>query len=149
MTEDRPRHAVITDVSVSDNADIYDQVNLYGCEVGSGTKIDAFVYIEENVIVGDDCTIRPFSFIPSGVVLEDEVFVGPNVTFTNDMRPSVEGEWELLETVVREGAAIGAGATVGPGVEIGSGALVGAGAIVLEDVPADTTVVGNPAEPIE
>lgn len=149
MTEHSPQHAVITDVSLPADADIYDQVNLYGCEIGNGTKIDSFVYIEEDVTVGRNCTIRPFTFIPTGVTLEDEVFVGPNVTFTNDMHPSVDGEWELLETIVREGVAIGAGVTVGPGIEIGAGALVGAGAVVLDDVPPETTVVGNPAEPVK
>lgn len=142
-------YAVITDALFGDDVDVYDQVNLYGCEFGDGTKVDAFVYVEEDVVVGARCTIRPFTFIPTGVTLGDEVFVGPNVTFTNDRRPSVSGKWELEETTVGDGAAIGAGATIGPGVEIGEEALVGAGAVVLEDVDTGTTVVGNPARPLD
>jgi acetyltransferase-like isoleucine patch superfamily enzyme len=149
MSGDSPKHAVITDVTFHSGAEIYDQVNLFGCEIGRDTKIDAFVYIEEDVKVGHNCTIRPFAFLPTGVTLEEEVFIGPQVTFTNDQRPSVAGDWELLETVVRKGAAIGAGATIGPGVEIGRYALVGAGAVGLDGVVSESTVVGNPARPID
>lgn len=148
MSDNKSKHSVITDTKLHGDVDIYDQVNLYGCEIGAGTKIDAFVYIEEDVIIGEDCTVRPFTFIPTGVVLEDRVFVGPNVTFTNDLRPSVDGQWELVESVIREDAAIGAGATIGPGVEIGAKSMVGAGAVVIDDVPPGTTVIGNPAEEI-
>jgi acetyltransferase-like isoleucine patch superfamily enzyme len=147
--EPTPEYAVVTDVSMGEDVDVYDQVNLYDCEIGDGTKIDAYVYVEAGVKIGSDCTIRPFTFIPTGVTIADEVFVGPQVTFTNDKHPSIHGEWELLETAVEEGAAIGADATIGPGVEIGADATVGAGAVVLNDVPPGTTVVGNPAKPID
>ncbi|MFC7132389.1 MULTISPECIES: acyltransferase [Salinibaculum] len=146
---DGPRYAVQSGVEAADDVTIYDQVNLYECELGDGVKIDAFVYIEEDVIVGAGTTIRPFSFIPTGVTLGKDVFVGPNVTFTNDKYPSVNGDWELLEMTVKDGAAIGAGAVIGPGVTIGKDATVGAGAVVLDDVPAGATVVGNPAESID
>jgi acetyltransferase-like isoleucine patch superfamily enzyme len=145
---ENPEFAVLSDVDSGRDVSIYDQVNLYGCELGDGVKIDAFVYIEADVVVGDGTTIRPFSFIPTGVSLGEEVFVGPGVTFTNDRYPSVDGEWELLETDVGDRVAVGAGATIGPGVTIGEEATVGAGAVVLDDVPAGTTVVGNPARPL-
>lgn len=143
--EQAPRYAVTSDVTVGEGTTIYDHVNLYGCSVGDGTKVDAFVYVEEDVTIGDDCTIRPFTFIPTGVTIGDRVFIAPNVTFTNDRRPSATGEWELEETVVEDGAGIGAGAVICPGVTIGEGSLVGAGAVVTDDVPPETTVVGNPA----
>jgi len=143
-----PKYAVIEGVKIDKNVKIYDQVNLYKCEIGEGTKIDAFVYIEEGVKIGRNVKIRPFTFIPTGVVIEDDVFIGPNVTFTNDKRPKVRGDWELLQTIVKRGAAIGAGAVILPGVTIGEFALVGAGAVVTKDVPPKAIVVGNPARVI-
>ncbi|MFB6176230.1 MAG: acyltransferase [Halobaculum sp.] len=144
-----PNHAVVTDVTTGEDVDLYDQVNLYGCEIGDGTKIDAFVYVEEDVEIGADCIVRPFTFIPTGVTIGDEVFIGPQVTFTNDRYPAVEGDWVLRETTVGDRVAVGAGATVGPGVEIGHDAMIGAGAVVLDDVSPATTVVGNPARPLD
>ncbi len=143
-----PKYAVIEGVKIDKNVKIYDQVNLYKCEIGEGTKIDAFVYIEEGVKIGKNVKIRPFTFIPTGVTIEDDVFIGPNVTFTNDKRPKVRGDWELLQTTVKRGAAIGAGAVILPGVTIGEFALVGAGAVVTKDVPPKAIVVGNPARVI-
>lgn len=148
MSED-PKYSVMESVTEGEGTTVYDQVNLYNCTIGDGTKIDAFVYIEEDVKIGKNCIIRPFSFIPTGITIRDEVFIGPGVTFTNDMYPSVTGEWELEETVVEQGVGIGAGVTVGPGVTIGKDAMVGAGAVVVEDVPSETTVVGNPAKKIK
>lgn len=146
---DGPEHAVVEEADIADSANVYDHVNLYGCEIGAGSKIDAFVYIEEDVVIGQDCTVRPFSFIPTGVVIGDGVFVGPNVTFTNDRHPSVSGDWTLEETIVEDRVGIGAGATILPGVTIHRDAIVGSGAVVTDDVPPDTTVVGNPARAIE
>jgi len=145
----KPKHAVISESDIAESARIYDQVNLYGCKIGSKTKIDAFVYIEEDVTIGRNCTLRPFVFIPTGVEIGDEVFIGPQVTFTNDRTPSISGEWELEETNVADQAAIGAGATILPGIEIGQGATVGAGAVVTNNVPPGSTVAGNPATMID
>ena len=138
-------YAVIKNVKMGKNVKIYDQVNLYGCEIGDNTKIDAFVYIEGGVKIGKNVKIRPFTFICEGVTIEDDVFIGPNVTFTNDKNPRVRGEWELLKTIVKKGASIGAGAVILPGITIGEYALVGAGAVVRKDVPPRAIVVGNPA----
>lgn len=142
-------YAVVTDAEIGEGSQIYDQVNLYGCTIGRETKIDAFVYIEEDVVIGDNCTVRPFTFIPEGVTIGDGVFVGPGVTFTNDMYPTTDGEWELQKTVVEDDAGIGAGAVILPGITIGSGALIGAGSIVTEDVSPGSAVVGNPATEIQ
>jgi acetyltransferase-like isoleucine patch superfamily enzyme len=118
---------------------------LYKCKIGRNCKIDAFVYVEEGVVIGDDCKIRPFVFIPTGVTIEDDVFVGPNVSFTNDKYPRVKGEWKLLRTRIKKGASIGANSVILPGVTIGEEALVGAGSVVTEDVPNRAIVAGNPA----
>ena len=138
-------YALIKNVKIGKNVKIYDQVNLYGCEIGDNTKIDAFVYIEGRVKIGKNVKIRPFTFICEGVTIEDDVFIGPHVTFTNDKNPRVRGEWKLLETRVKKGASIGAGAVILPGVTIGEYAIVGAGAVVTKDVPSRAIVVGNPA----
>ena len=138
------RFSIINDITVGSNSRIYDQVNLYKCHIGKGSKIDAFVYIEEGVIIGDRVKIRPFTFIPSGVRIEDDVFIGPHVTFTNDKYPKAGADWKLLRTTIRHGASIGAGSVVLP-VTIGKNSLVGAGSVVTKNVPDNVTVAGNPA----
>jgi len=145
---ENPSYAVLHDVVIGEDATIHDHVNLFGCKIGAGTKIDAFVYIEEDVSIGKNCIVRPFTFIPTGVDIADEVFIGPGVNFTNDRYPMVDGDWELEPTIVRTRAAIGAGAVINPGIEIGEESLVGAGSVVTKDVPSHTTVAGNPADPI-
>lgn len=139
------KYSVLKDVEINEGTVIHDQVNLYKCKIGKNCKIDSFVYVEEGVIIGDCCKIRPFVFIPTGVTIEDNVFVGPNVTFTNDKYPKVKGEWVLLKTLVKSGAALGANSVILPGVTIGKGALVGAGSVVTKDVPDGAIVSGNPA----
>jgi UDP-2-acetamido-3-amino-2,3-dideoxy-glucuronate N-acetyltransferase len=140
-----PRFASLKKTSVGRGTKIYDQVNLYGCKIGNNTKIDAFVYIEEAVVIGNNCKIRPFAFIPTGVTIGDNVFVAPNVTFTNDKYPRAHGDWNLLKTVVRPYASIGAGSVINPGVTIGKNALIGAGSVVTKDIPDNAIAYGNPA----
>jgi acetyltransferase-like isoleucine patch superfamily enzyme len=140
-----PRYSVIKNSTIGKGSRVYDQVNFYGCSIGKDTKIDAYVYIEEGVTVGDKCKIRPFVFIPTGVTIEDGVFVGPNVTFTNDKYPKSHGDWTLLKTRVKKFATIGAGCTINPGVTIGENTLIGAGSVVTRDVPDNAVAVGNPA----
>ncbi|MCC5999040.1 MAG: N-acetyltransferase, partial [Thermofilum sp.] len=106
----RPKYSVIKRVTVGKGTKIFDQVNLYKCRIGKNCKIDAFVYIEGGVEIGNNVKIRAFTFIPEGVVIEDDVFIGPRVTFTNDKYPRARGKWRLLRTRVKQGASIGAGA---------------------------------------
>jgi UDP-2-acetamido-3-amino-2,3-dideoxy-glucuronate N-acetyltransferase len=130
-------------------------VNLYGCRIGDETKIGAFVEIQRNALVGKRCKISSHTFICEGVEIEDEVFVGHGVVFTNDRHPratnadgslQTPADWKLLPTRVRRGASIGSHATVLPNVTIGERALVGAGAVVTRDVPAFAIVAGVPAK---
>ena len=132
-------------------------VNLYGCSVGDGTRIGAFVEIQKNASIGARCKISSHSFICEGVTIEDEVFVGHGVMFTNDRLPRAtnadgspqsEADWKLERTVVRKGASIGSNVTIVSGVTIGAEALVGAGAVVTKDVPDFAIVAGVPARVI-
>ncbi len=139
----------IHDCQIGEGTIVRDFVNLYGCTIGRDCKIAAFVEIQRNVVVGDRCKIEAFAFIPSGVRIEDEVFVGPHVVFTNDLHPHAVGDWNIVPTVVKKGASIGAGAVVVCGITVGEKAMVGAGAVVTKDVPPGTLVVGNPARVIK
>lgn len=128
--------------------------NLYGCEIGDGTTIGTFVEVQRDATIGSNCKIQSHTFVCSGVTIGDNVFVGHGVVFINDKYPratrddgalQTEEDWELLPTVVEDGATLGSGAVVLGGVRIGAGALVGAGAVVTRDVPPGATVVGAPA----
>lgn len=128
--------------------------NLYGCRIGDETRIGPFVEVQRDVVIGARCKIQSHSFICTGVVIEDEVFVGHGTLFINDKLPRAtteagqlkrEDDWTLLSTVVERGAALGSGAVVLGGVRIGAGALVGAGAVVTHDVAAGEIVTGVPA----
>jgi len=142
------KFSVIKKAVIGKDSQIHDQVNLYGCKIGKNTKIDSYVYIEEGVTIGDNCKIRPFVFIPTGVVIENDVFIAPNVTFTNDKHPRAHGEWTLLGTRVKSFASIGAGSIINPGVKIGENALIGAGSVVTKDIPENAIAVGIPARVI-
>ncbi len=143
------------DVTLGNNVKIYhpELVNLYGCRIGDNTRIAAFVEIGRNVKIGKNCKIEAFAFIPDGVTIEDNVFVGPHACFTNDRIPratsaggvSSGSDWKLEQTMVRAGASIGANATIRCGVTIGRDSLVGAGSMVTHSVPDGATVTGNPA----
>jgi UDP-2-acetamido-3-amino-2,3-dideoxy-glucuronate N-acetyltransferase len=129
-------------------------VNLYGCRIGDATRIGTFVEIQRGAVIGRACKISSHSFICDGVTLEDGVFIGHGVMFTNDRVPralnadgalQTDADWELIPTRVCRGASVGSNATILPGVTIGAGALVGAGAVVTRDVPPYAVVAGVPA----
>lgn len=129
-------------------------VNLYGCSIGDGSRIGAFVEIQKNAFVGARCKISSHTFICEGVTIEDEVFIGHGVMFTNDIYPRAtnpdgsaqsEADWKVVETRICKRASIGSNATILAGITIGEGALVGAGAVVTKDVPAFAVVAGVPA----
>jgi len=131
-----------------------DLVNLYGCAIGNETKIGAFVEIQKNAIIGNRCKISSHSFICEGVSIEDAVFIGHGVMFTNDLYPratnsdgKLQGgnDWEVVKTTVKKGASVGSNATILAGVTIGRNSIVGAGALVSKDVPDNVIVVGVPA----
>ena len=119
--------------------------NIYGCIIGIGCNISAFVEIRKTVKIGDFCKVQPFVFICEGVHIGNNVFIGPHVCFINDKKPTVEGFNAYQETYVDDYANIGANATIVCGVTIGKYATVGAGAVVTKDVAPYTVVVGNPA----
>jgi acetyltransferase-like isoleucine patch superfamily enzyme len=146
--------AIADDVVLGRDVQIYNFVNLYGCEIGDETRIGTFVEIQKGASIGARCKISSHTFICEGVRVEDEVFIGHGVQFINDRypratradgTPQTEADWTLQRTIVRRGASIGTGATILGGIEIGARSTVGAGAVVTRDVPAGATVAGNPA----
>jgi acetyltransferase-like isoleucine patch superfamily enzyme len=148
---------IAPDVKLGKGVRCFGFVNLYGCEIGDEVKIGTFVEIQKGAKIGNRCKISSHSFICEGVTLEDEVFVGHGVTFTNDRYPrstdgagrlQTEADWQCVPTRVKRGASIGSGATLLCGITIGESAIVGAGSVVTRDVPAGTIVAGNPARVI-
>jgi acetyltransferase-like isoleucine patch superfamily enzyme len=128
-------------------------VNLYGCTIGDGCRIASFVEIQRGVVLGRNVKVEAFVFIPTGVTIEDGAFIGPHACFTNDRYPRAigpggqplkAGEWQVVPTLVKRGASIGANATIVCGVTIGEQALIGAGSTVTHDIPSNSLVVGNP-----
>lgn len=148
---------IAADVVLGTNVVIRDFVNLYGCMIGDNTRIGTFVEIQKGVTIGQNCKISSHTFICEGVTIEDEVFVGHNVSFINDRYPratangalQTERDWAVESIMVRRGASIGTGATILCGVIIGAGAIVGAGSVVTRDVPPNVVVAGNPARALQ
>ncbi len=146
--------SIAPDVRMGEGVQIYNFVNLYGCEIGDQSKIGAFVEIQRGARIGRRVKVSSHTFICEGVTIEDDVFIGHGVCFINDRYPrattsdgrlQTAADWELIPTLVRRGASIGSGATILCGVTIGERAIVGAGAVVTHDVPPDTIVAGVPA----
>ena len=148
----------LRNVKVGKNVSIYSFVNAYECSIDDDSKIGAFVEIQRGVVIGKNCKISSHSFLCEGVHIEDNVFIGHGVMFTNDLFPratnsdgslQTETDWKVIETHVKKGASIGSNATILCGITIGENALIGAGAVVTKDVSPNTTVAGNPARVIK
>ena len=142
------------DVKMGTDVKLSKFINLYGCTIGNNCKVGAFVEIQKNATVGNNCKISSHTFICEGVIIEDNVFIGHNVTFINDLYPrattpggnlQTEADWVCEKTIIRKGASIGSSATLLCGITVGENAIVGAGSVVTKDVPANTVVAGNPA----
>jgi len=135
-----------------------DFINLYGCTIGDGTRIGPFVEVQKNAIIGKRCKIQSHTFICEGVTIEDEVFVSHGVMFINDKFPratndsgelQTEEDWNVIPTLVKRRASIGSNVTVMCGITIGTYSIVGAGSVVINDVPDNVIVAGNPARLIK
>ena len=134
-----------------------DLVNLYGCRIGAGSRVGTFVEIQRGAVIGKNCKVSSHTFVCDGVTLEDGVFVGHGVMFTNDLQPravnmdgslQTEADWTMVPTLVKQKASSGSNATIVAGITIGEGALIGAGAVVTKDVPDYAIVAGVPAKVI-
>lgn len=147
-----PYQNIRDDVRLGDNVKVFDFVNLYGCTIGDNSKVGAFVEIQKNAHIGRNCKISSHTFICEGVVIEDDVFVGHNVSFINDMYPratavgqlQTEADWQVAPTRVRRGASIGTSSTILANVTIGSNSIIGAGSVVTRDIPDNVVAAGNP-----
>ncbi len=147
---------MITNVKLGSNVKIHqpDIVNLYGCEIGDNTSIGPFVEIQKNVKIGKNVKISTHTFICEGVTIEDDVFIGHNVSFINDKYPratkdgilQTEKDWDVISTLVKKGASIGSGSTILCGITIGQNSIIGAGSVVTKDIPDNLIVVGVPAK---
>ena len=141
-------------VKLGKNVKLSKFINLYGCSIGDNTKIGAFVEIQKNAFVGNNCKISSHTFICEGVTIEDNVFIGHSVTFINDKQPrattpggslQTEADWTVEPTLVKKGASVGSGCTILSNVTIGENAVLGAGSVITKDVPPGAIVAGNPA----
>ena len=133
----------LNNVTVGENVRIFNFVNAYGCSIDDNSKVGAFVEIQKGVFIGKNCKISSHSFLCEGVHIEDNVFIGHGVMFTNDLFPrstnpdgsqQTEADWKVIETHVKKGASIGSNATILCGITIGENSLVGAGSVVTKDV---------------
>ena len=147
----------LRNVKVGKDVRFFNFVNAYECSIDDGTKVGAFVEIQKNAFIGKNCKISSHTFICEGVCIEDNVFIGHNVTFINDKYPrsinpegslQTEADWKVEETHIKKGASIGSSTTILCGITIGENAITGAGSVITKDVPANSIAAGNPAKVI-
>ena len=157
ITKSNNKQSLIN-VKVGEGVKIYDFVNAYNCEIGSGSKVGTFVEIQKGAVIGENCKISSHTFICEGVKIGNGVFVGHNVSFINDKFPKAvnpdgsiqtDEDWHLENTIIEDNVSIGTSATILCGVKIGKGALIGAGSVVTKNIEPNTIVIGNPAKEIK
>ena len=145
---------IAPDVKLGKDVKVFAFVNMYGCEIGDNSKVGAFVEIQKGAKIGRNVKVSIHTFICEGVTIEDDVFVGHNVSFINDKYPratvpglglQTEADWKVVPTLVKRGASIGTSSTIMCGLTIGENAIVGSGSVVTKDVPPNTIVAGVPA----
>src|SRR5271169_237043 len=145
---------IADDVKLGKDVIIRDFVNLYGCTIGDNCKIGTFVEIQKNATIGSNTKVSSHTFICEGVTIEEDVFIGHNVSFINDKYPrsttmdgalQTDADWKVVQTRIKKGASIGTSSTILCGVVVGENAIVGAGSVVTRDVPANAVVAGVPA----
>lgn len=145
----------LNNVNIGKDVKIFNFVNAYGCSIDDGTKVGAFVEIQKGASIGKNCKISSHTFICEGVEIQDNVFIGHNVTFINDKFPratnedgslQTEADWKVEKTIIKKGASIGSSVTILCGLTVGENAIVGAGSVVTKNVLANTIVAGNPAK---
>jgi len=148
----------LNNVTIGENVRIFNFVNAYGCSIDDNSKVGAFVEIQKGATIGKNCKISSHTFICEGVHIEDNVFIGHGVMFTNDLFPratnadgsqQTDADWKVIETIVKKGASIGSNATILCGISIGENSLIGAGSVVTKNVPPNSIVAGNPAKVIK
>jgi len=143
---------IADDVQLGENVKIFEFVNLYGCSIGDESKVGAFVEIQKNATIGKRCKISSHTFICEGVTIEDNVFIGHNVSFINDSypratsggRPQSEKDWQVEPTRICEGVSIGTSTTLLSNLTVGRSSIIGAGSVVTRDVPPGVVAAGNP-----
>lgn len=137
----------VHNTSIGEGTRIYDPElsNIRGAKIGKNCIIHSGVWIGEEVVIGDNCKVQAFAFIPTCVTIEDNVFIGPGVVFTNDADPKATGPWKPLGTRVKRGASIGANSTILPGADIGANTTIGAGSVVTKPIPDNVVACGSPA----
>lgn len=144
----------LNNVKVGKDVKIFNFVNAYGCSIDDGSKVGAFVEIQKGATIGKNCKISSHTFICEGVHIEDNVFIGHNVTFINDRFPratnddgslQTDADWKVEETRIKKGASLGSSVTVLCGVTIGERSIIGAGSVVLKNIPDGVIAAGNPA----